>query len=280
MIGKCRLFAAMALSAMISTAGLARAQAADLESTLGTTHVLTIGTSNDAPLSYIDMNTKAALGALPDILRAAMARMGIKADVQIVAMPFSSLIPSLTSGRIEMIGDSMYATPARQKIIGFTHIIFYNPEALDVVKGNPDHLHSMADLCGHIAGTYEGTAFVDLLRSASAACPSGKSIDIRLYPTLDNVFADLSAGRLDAAVAASSLSAYALKQNPALNFQIVADYKPVNRSKAGSAIGVVKGNEAFLNAFNTAYTGMLTDGTAAAIFSKWGLTPPAFFLHQ
>jgi len=275
-----KFIAASVLSAAILLTATQPARAGDVLSTISSTHEVTIGTANDAPLSYIDPASKAAIGIFPDILREAFRRMGVKADIHAVAMPFSSLIPSLTSGRIEMIGDSMYATPARQKIIGFTHIIFYNPEALDVVKGNPDHLHSMADLCGHIAGTYEGTAFVDLLRSASAACPSGKSIDIRLYPTLDNVFADLSAGRLDAAVAASSLSAYALKQNPALNFQIVADYKPVNRSKAGSAIGVVKGNEAFLNAFNTAYTGMLTDGTAAAIFSKWGLTPPAFFLHQ
>jgi len=197
-----------------------------------------------------------------------------------VAMPFSSLIPALTSGRIDLIGDAMYATPARQKIIDFTDITFFNPESLDVAAGNPDKLHSLADLCGHSAGSYEGTAFIDELNKASAACPSGKHIDIHQYPTIGDVFSDLSAGRLDAAVVDSSLSAYALKQNPALSFELVGDYKPEGRQGTGCAFGVAKGSADFVTAFNKAYTAMLADGSAAAIFTKWGLTPTAFFLGR
>jgi polar amino acid transport system substrate-binding protein len=278
MIRKCRFVAALALSAMMSTAVLARAQAADLMSTVSSAHVLTIGTSNDAPLSYIDVKTQAALGALPDVLRAALTRMGIKADLRIVAMPFSSLIPALNSGRIDMIGDGMYATNARRKIIDFTETTFYNPEALDVAKGNPDNLHQLADLCGHSAGTYEGTAYVDQLRQASSACPAGKTIDIHLYPTIQNVFADLSAGRLDAGVVDSSLSAYALKQNPALTFELVSDYKPADKAGSACAFGLTKGNPQFVAAFNKAYSAMLADGTAAKIFGTWGLIPTSFFL--
>jgi hypothetical protein len=129
----------------------------------------------------------------------------------------------------------------------FSNIVFYIRESLDV------------------AG-YEGATYVNLLAEASADRPCGKSIDIRLFPTLDNVFADLSGG-LDAATAASSLSAFALEQNPALNFEIVADYEAADRANAGSAIGVAKGNEAFQ--FNAAYSGMLADGSAAVIFTKW-----------
>lgn len=278
MIRKCRFIAALAFSAMMSTAALVQAHAADLLSTVKQSHVLTIGTSNDAPLSYVDSQSKAALGALPDLLRAAFPRMGVKADVHIVAMPFSSLIPALTAGRIDMIGDGMYATAKRRQVIDFTSTTFYNPEALDVAKGNPDNLHQLSDLCGRSAGTYEGTTYVDQLKQASSACPSGKRIDIHLYPTIQNVFADLSAGRLNAAVVDSSLSAYALKQNAALSFELVGDYKPADKAGDACAFGVAKGNEAFLAAFNKAYAGMLADGTAAKIFTKWGLTPTSFFL--
>jgi polar amino acid transport system substrate-binding protein len=278
MIKKCRLVAALALSAVMTTGALARAHAADLLSTVSSTHVLTIGTSNDAPLSYIDSNSKAALGALPDLLRAALQRMGVKADVQIVAMPFSSLIPALTAGRIDMIGDGMYATAKRRQVIDFTDTTFYNPESLDVAKGNPGNLHQLSDLCGHSAGTYEGTTYVDQLHSASSACPAGKPIAIHLYPTIQNVFADLSAGRLNAAVVDSSLSAYALKQNPALSFELVGDYKPADKAGSGCAFGIAKGSDTFLAGFNKAYAAMLADGTAAQIFTKWGLTPTGFFL--
>lgn len=280
MTSRFRLLAGAVFSTFLSVAGFAQAEAADLLSTVSTSHVLTIGTSNDAPLSFIDSKTHAASGALTDVLVEALSRMGVKADVHIVAMPFASLIPALTSGRIDMIGDAMYATDARRKVIDFTDTTFYNPESLDVAVGNPAKLHSLADLCGHSAGTYEGTTYITQLRNASAACPAGKSIAIHLYPTIQNVFADLSAGRLDAAVVDSSLSAYALKQNPNLHFELVGDYVPADKGGSACAFGLAKGNESFTAGFNKAYAAMLADGTVARIFTQWGLTPTGFFLNK
>jgi polar amino acid transport system substrate-binding protein len=252
------------------------AAAADLLDQIKTQGALTIGTSNDAPLSYVE-NGQAA-GVLPDILREFFTRAGIKAELKVVAMPFNSLIPSLQSNRIELIGDAMYVRPARQQVIDFTEVTFYNPESLDVAKGNPKNLHQLTDLCGRAAGSYQGTTYIDTLRQASAKCPAGKPIDIRQYPTIQNVLADLSAGRIDAAVVDSSLSAYALKQNKELSFELVADYRPEDKKSSLCAFGVAKGNPAFLKAFNETYASMRADGTAARILEKWGLTPTDFFL--
>jgi polar amino acid transport system substrate-binding protein len=196
-----------------------------------------------------------------------------------VAMPFNSLIPSIQSGRIQLIGDAIYIRPARQEVIDFTDVTFFNPEALDVAPGNPKDLHTLTDLCGHAAGSYQGTTFIDLLRQASAGCPAGRGIDLRQYPTIQNVLADLSAGRIDAAVIDASLSAYALKQNPELRFELVADYRPQDKQTSSCAFGLAKGNGDFVRAFNGAYAAMRADGTTAKIFEKWGLTPTAFFLN-
>jgi polar amino acid transport system substrate-binding protein len=272
-----RLFGAVAVALLVA-ACITPARAEDLLAKIKTTKVLTIGTSNDAPLAYVSPSSHQALGALPDILREFLHRQGIDVRLEVTAMPFSSLLPALQSGRIELMGDAMYIRPARAKIVDFTDVVFYNPESLDVPKGNPKNLHSLADLCGHAAGSYEGTTYIDLLKSASAACPAGKRIDIKQYPTIQNVFADLNAGRLDAAVVDASLSAYALKQNPALGFELVADYKPESKTTSDCAFAIAKGNPAFLAAFNTTYAAMLKDGTAAKIFAKWGLTPTDFFL--
>lgn len=254
------------------------AKAQDLLQKIRQSGVLSIGTSNDAPLSYVQGGDQAA-GALPDILREFLKREGINGRVEVTAMPFASLIPAIESGRIGLIGDAMYIRPERQKLIDFTMVTFYNPESLDVAKGNPKNLHSLADLCGHNAGTYEGTTYADLLKHTNASCPAGKAINIQLYPTIQNVFADLAAGRLDAAVVDASLSAYALKQNPSLDFELVPDYRPLDKDTSGCAFGVAKGNSAFVDAFNKDYEAMKKDGTAAAIFTKWGLTPTAFFLN-
>ena len=270
--------AALAAAALLVVSLAVPARAADLLATVKAQKVLVIGTSNDAPLSYVSPGGNEALGALPDVLREFLRREGIDARIAVTAMPFASLLPALQSGRIELMGDAMYIRPARAKIVDFSDVVFYNPESLDVPKGNPKNLHSLADLCGHTAGTYEGTTYVDLLKSASAACPAGKPIDIEQYPTIQNVFADLNAGRLDAAVVDASLSAYAIKENPALGFELVADYKPESKATSDCAFAIAKGSPAFLAAFNTTYAAMLKDGTAAKIFAKWGLEPTDFFL--
>ena len=255
------------------------ASAADLLDTVRASHVLTIGTSNDAPLSYIDSKTKEAAGVLPDILREMLKREGIDAKLEVVAMPFASLIPAVQSGRIELMGDAMYVRPARAKIMDFTDGIFFNPESFDVAAGNPKKLHKIADLCGNAAGTYEGTVYVDMLKKAAAACPAGKPLDLHLYPTIQNAFADLSTGRIDAAVVDSTLSAYALQQNPALKFELVGDYVPEDKADTICAFGVLKDTSPkFVAAFNKDYAAMRADGAAAKLFDKWGLTPTDFFL--
>jgi len=271
----CCLVALIAAAVLVAPAAYAEGLLAKVQQK----GVLVIGTSNDAPLSYVDESTKEAAGVLPDVLREFLKRQNIKASIQVVAMPFASLIPAVQSDRIDLMGDAMYIRPARQKVMDFTDVVFYNPESLDVTKGNPVNLHSLVDLCGHSAGSYQGTVYIDMLKRASAACPAGKPIDLKQYPTIQNVFADLAAKRLDAAVVDGSLSAYALKQNPALGFELVADYKPENKVETGCAFAVVKGETTFVEAFNRTYAAMKADGTAAKLFEKWGLTPTSFFLN-
>lgn len=266
-----------ALAAGLLLAAAPPAAYAQLLDTVKRTKVITVGTSNDAPLAFIEKDE--AVGFLPDLLRAALKRIGADATLQVTAMPFASLIPSIQSDRIQLIVDAMYVRPARAKIIDFTVGTFFNPESLDVAKGNPKRLHQVADLCGQAAGTYQGTAYVDMLKKQAAACPADKPLDLHQYPTIQNVFADLNAGRIDAAIVDSTLSAYALKQNPALAFEIVEDYRPEDKADTLCAFGVAKGNDDFVAAFNTAYAEMRADGTVAALLEKWGLVPTGFFLN-
>jgi hypothetical protein len=68
-------------------------------------------------ISSIDAKEQSAIGVFPDVLRAIFARMVVRVDTHPhpVAKPFSSQIPTLTSGRILMIEDPMYAKSARNK---------------------------------------------------------------------------------------------------------------------------------------------------------------------
>nr|WP_295741212.1 transporter substrate-binding domain-containing protein [uncultured Acidocella sp.] len=266
------------LSGFLAFGAVQSARADDLLTTIKKTHEITVGTENDPPLSYVDSKGQLA-GIYADITTEAFKRMGLgDVTVKPIAMPFASLIPSLLSGRIQMVDDSMTATAKRAEIISFTDTIYFNPESLDVAIGNPKHLQTLADLCGKAAGTYEGTTYLALLQKANTSCPADKKMDIHAYPTLDNAFADLSAGRVDAVVASGALSSYALVKNPNLKFELVKTYVPADRPHANSALAVSKSDTAFIAAFNKVYAGMLADGSVAKIFTKWGLTPTDFFL--
>ena len=61
--------AMLATSLLTNSVVVGQVMAADLLDTVRGSHVLSIGTSNDAPLSYIDSKTNEAAGVLPDILR-------------------------------------------------------------------------------------------------------------------------------------------------------------------------------------------------------------------
>ena len=249
----------------------------DLVAHVKQSKVLKIGTSNDVPWSSVSSSGE-AVGIVPDILREWLKRAGME-DVKIksTAMPFDSLIPSVTSGRIELIGDAIFDTPEREKQVRFTRTVFYNTEALVVAKGNPKHINSLSDLCGNVGGTYKGTSWVEDLRTASSKCAKG-SIDVKTYDTVNQVMQDVANGRVDGGLIDSSIAAYAISKNPGLEIELASDYTPLSRESSDNALAVGLKDKTFVDSFNKYYSEMLADGTVAKIFEKNGLSPAKVWL--
>ncbi|WP_025689507.1 substrate-binding periplasmic protein [Paenibacillus zanthoxyli] len=235
-----------------------------------------IGTSNDAPWSTVTADGKAE-GIVPDIIRGFLTYMNVDAEISSTAMPFGSIIPSIQSGRIQIVGDAMYKTAERQEQIDFTDILFYNPEALVVKKGNPQNIKSLEDLAGKAAGTYEGTTWIETLNSIKGA--DGSKVQVSVYPTIQDVMADVESGRLAAALIDSSVSSYAISQNPNLNLELVAEYSP-DKAAVANGIGIAKGDPEFITLFNEYYAQALSSGEIKGIFEKWGLTPADYWINK
>lgn len=278
-----RLFSAcLAVAGLVVASGCSSNEGGspdDLIATIKAHKEMTIGTSNDAPWSTVS-DSGEAMGIVPDILREFLKRANIDATIKPTAMPFDSLIPSVGSNRIDLIGDAIFATDERAKQVNFTRTIFVNPEGLVVRNGNPDKIQSVGDLCGRVGATYKGTTWVEDLKAASARCPSGQSIEVKVYSTIYEVMQDITAGRVDGALIDASMAAYALVQNPNLGVQLVPDYVSPALDKSQNALAANKSDQTFAKTFNPIYDTMLADGTVAKIFDHWGLKPVAQFLPR
>jgi polar amino acid transport system substrate-binding protein len=270
------LIAALALAAC-GGGGTSGQGTGDLLSEIEESGVITIGTSNDAPWSSVTSGQ--AEGIVPDLIREYLERKGIDAEIQSIPMPFDSLIPALTSGRIQVMGDAMYRTPEREEQVAFTDVLFYNAEGLSVAKGNPLGIQDLADLCGHTGATYKGTVWVDSLDQASAACPDGQEIEVKVYNTIYEAFQDIQTGRVQGVLADASIASLAIEQNPDLNMELSTGYAPANKQESDNALAATLQNSAFVDDFSAVFEEMKADGTVARIFENAGLSPAGTWLE-
>src|SRR3982075_437702 len=81
--------------------------------------VLKVGsTPTGIPFTFLDTKTNSIQGVMVDLITEIGKDAGFA--VQIEPMQFSTLVPSLTSNKIDIISAAMFATPARKEVIDFS----------------------------------------------------------------------------------------------------------------------------------------------------------------
>lgn len=236
--------------------------------------VLVVGISGgNAPIAWMSAKDE-PLGITLDLCQAMLKREGIE-KIDVYTMPFGSLIPALTSGRIDLACDTFFPTERRKQLVDFTDIMFYNSEALIVRKGNPKGIHKLADLAGKSGGSYEGTVWIDWLKDLNK---QGANVTVNAYPTPTELIADVAAGRVDGGLVDAVLAGYAVKQNPNLGIELVADYAPREKVSNAVALAVRKDSGDLREALNRTMAAMKGDGSLDRVFEKYGLTPPGYYL--
>jgi polar amino acid transport system substrate-binding protein len=262
----------LTLATCATLATSASAQGALTKAKAAKTLVVGISGGN-APIAWMSPKDE-PLGITLDICKELAKREGIE-KLEVYTMPFSSLIPALTGGRIDFACDTFFPTEKRKQVVDFTEIVFYNSETLVVKKGNPRKIHKLADLGGKSAGSYEGTVWMDWLNDLNK---QGAKIAVKAYPTPTELIADVAAGRLDGGIVDGVLAGYAVKENPNLGIELAADYQP--REKRANAVGLAvrKDSGDLREAFNRTLAAMKADGSLDKVFERYGLVPPGFYL--
>jgi polar amino acid transport system substrate-binding protein len=160
----------VALIASIVLAGHGPVSAETTLERIQRTGEIRIGYANEAPFAFTLHDGKVT-GESPEIARKIFEKMGIQ-KVNTVLAEWGGLIPGLQARRFDVIAAGMYVTPARLEQVLFTDPHYQLGDTLLVARGNPEKLHSYADIARHGSArlaVMSGTAQYEYARAAGIA---------------------------------------------------------------------------------------------------------------
>ncbi|EGH41481.1 amino acid ABC transporter periplasmic amino acid-binding protein, partial [Pseudomonas syringae pv. pisi str. 1704B] len=185
--------------------------------------------------SYAPFESKAADGSLVgfDIDLGNAICKELKVTCKWVESDFDGMIPGLKARKFDGVISSMTVTPAREKVIDFSNELFSGPTSL-VFKKGAGFTADPASLKGKTVGYEQGT-----IQEAYAKAVLDKAgISTKAYANQDQVYSDLTSGRLDASIQDMLQAELGFLKSPA-----GADYevsKPIDSEllPAKTAIGI------------------------------------------
>ncbi|MCW2901160.1 MAG: hypothetical protein JWO67_3425 [Streptosporangiaceae bacterium] len=225
-----------------------------------------------APMEMLTENGKFT-GFDYDLGQALAGKLGVPFHFE--NQDFDTIIPSLQSGKHNIIMAGMNDTAARQKTLDFVDY-FHAGLAILVRKGNPDHISTVLDLCGKTVAVGKATVQGDLMRSESRKCPgAGKGpIKIAEVPTEPDAQLQVRAQKATADVLDAAPAEYAASTaGGGKLFEVVHDAQhPGGYSPVDTGIGVLKKDHDLTLALQAALKSLIADGTYKKVLAKYELT--------
>lgn len=229
---------------------------------------LLIGSSNDAPFSYQDVDTNELQGVDIEILREICNRLGIE-DIQMKVIDFSSLLVELNNNSIDMVVDAMYVKDERLQIAAFTDKWYQEGEA--IVIPNDSTIASKEDLADKSIGAQPGTTFYD---TAQTWLDEGRIADLVSFDNQATLMTAVNMGKVDAVITDGIVAGYTLAADSSLDLKLLSPYEAEASGQIGSAVRFEDAD--FLAEVNTALNEMKEDGTLMEILEGYGLTEDYF----
>jgi polar amino acid transport system substrate-binding protein len=228
---------------------------------LVTPGALTIGSDMSYPPQEFDPNNPQGFDL--DLGKALAQAMCLQ--VKYVNQGFAGIIPALNARKFDVIMSAMTITDARKQVVSF--VPYFNAgEAVVAKKSRHFHITELTQLCGLTVAVEDGTAEEDEAKSSiDPKCPAGKQLNLKVYPTDTDAFAQLLKGTVDAHFTDDPVAYYDAKRNSGL--QIVS---PVLET-APEGIAVRKTDAALVNAVQAALTSLEKNGTYTRILKSWNL---------
>lgn len=229
---------------------------------------ITIGSANDAPFCFKDVETGELAGVDIEILKVICEKLGIE-DIKLNVIDFSNLLVELNNGNIDMVVDGMYIKDERLEVAAFSDVWYTESEA--IVVPNDTDITSFEDLKDKKVGAQPGTAFYECAKSWEE---EGLIGSIETYDNQANLMTAVNMGKVDAVVTDGMVAGYTISQESSMEVHILSPYEPYASGIIGSA--VTFDNMDFLEELNGALNEMKEDGSLLKILEDYGLNEDYF----
>jgi polar amino acid transport system substrate-binding protein len=222
------------------------------------------------PMEYKDPESGDLVGFDIDLGNAIAKQLGVKLDWQESA--FEQLLPSLATGRVDMILSGLSDVPGRRDTADFLDYLNSGAQFY-ILASRANEIKQATDLCGKSVGTSRSTSFpADTAAWSAKNCVAASKPAITVAGTEDTSSArmQLKQSRIAGGVQGSETLPYAMKLEP-------NTYKPIGQPFATSPEGIAfaKSNPQLRDAVGGALNKLMKDGTYGAIVAKWNLQSSA-----
>lgn len=220
------------------------------------------------PFVYYDTDGKTPIGMEVDLAKAIGDKLGV--TITYNDQPFSGLITSLQSNRIDMSMSTMLDKISRQQQVDFVDYLDTGMGIM-VEKGNPAGITGPDTLCGKKVIAPQGSSQITFAQQQSDKCTAdGKDpVDITESAAASDDLAALKTGRVDADLINFQAGSYTSKVTDDGNTFEMVDTPIINGGPFG--MGFNKDDTALRDAVQKAFQALIDDGTYETILTNYGM---------
>jgi polar amino acid transport system substrate-binding protein len=212
----------------------------------------------DEPFSFIqDPASRAIVGYDVDLCHAVAKSLGVKVSLRQLAV--AARIPELQQGRVDLLAASLTHTKEREALIDFSLSVFVTGQKAMVKKASG--ITQLAELAGKKVLTVKGST---MEQNTKKAVPTAVIVSFDNSP---QAFLALQQGKGVAYVndETSLIDDFSKLGPAAKDYQIL----PQSLSTEHMALGLKKGETAFLEHVNKVLRDLEASGEAEKLFMKW-----------
>jgi len=231
-----------------------------------------ISVASDIPWAPFEFNDDSGKLVGFDVELGALIGQKLGTNVTFHTQAFDSIIPSLESGKHDIIISDMNDTMERQQKVDFVDYLIAGSQMI-VNKGNPDGIVNAASLCGKTAIAEKGTSQIDLYATMSADCVSAGNgaITVVTFPDAPTAYNALRANKGVAVMLDSAVAQEAAKTaGSGAYFDVVNDADaPNGYGTALVGIATLKADTGLRDAIQAALKSLIADGQYATLLAKY-----------